>query len=78
MLDALALAQPVKDMSLGWLPALIMEPIGEGLVVVREQLADPERRPSADRLEKRRGRPGILVRFNLHAHPARSAINGHD
>ena len=36
MLDALALAQPVKDIPLRWLPALVMEPIGKGLVVVRE------------------------------------------
>ena len=55
-----------------------MEPIGEGLVVVRLQLADPERRPGADGLQKRRGRPGILVRFDLHVHPTRSAIDGHE
>ena len=35
-------------MPLDWLPALFMEPIGEGFVIVCEQLADPEWRSGAD------------------------------
>ena len=55
-----------------------MEPIGKDLVVVRAHLADLKWRLSTGSLKKRRGRPGILVRFNLHVYPTRGTIDGHE
>ena len=78
VLDPVFIAQTVQSMLAGWLAGLGVQPIGESLVLVDEQLTDSEKSPGADRLEERRRCLGILTRLHLDIDPAHGPVDGHE
>lgn len=79
VLYAQRLTQPVKLMIAAGLALPVgKQPVGELLAVVRQDATDPDRTGFGQGIEKGSGTGRRLVWLDLHEHPTRGPVNGHE